>query len=227
MHHLWIHISWWPLCWQLFWKGKQIILLQKGGGGGPQNPSLHLLILVFKIFIFLHRSQVFVEPDEKKVHGTHFLYTNLIAALMGISEEVRRREMSYDLGGLSQLNFKHTIPLISIEVGQERFTRQPGSERAEAWRSWLLQNSPFTSVLEFNSRSCGVLHILPGKTRGQVMHCPITLSNSARYKNLQKGPWSQLLWIREAPLFSGELCRLALMEISPNAVLSRMYLFGV
>lgn len=59
----------------------------------------------------------------------------LIAALMGISEEVRRSEMSYDLGGLSQPKLKRTIPLISIEVGQERFTKRPGSERAEAGRS--------------------------------------------------------------------------------------------
>lgn len=110
----------------------------------------------------------------------------LIVPLMGISEGVRRSEMSYDLGGLSQLNLKHTIPLISTEVGQERFTRQPGSERAEAWRSRLLQNTPYTSVLKFNSRSCGVLCILPRKTHGQVMHSPNTLSNSARYKYLQK-----------------------------------------
>lgn len=93
----------------------------------------------------------------------------LVAALMGISEEVRRSEMSYYLGGLSQLNLKHTVPLISIEVGQERFTRQPGSERAEAWKSWLLENAPYTSLLKFNSRCCGVLHILPRKTRGQAL----------------------------------------------------------
>lgn len=108
----------------------------------------------------------------------------LIAALMGISEEVRRSEMSYHLGGLSQLNLKHTIPLISIEVGQERFIRRPGSVGAEAWRSWLLENAPCTSVLKFNSRSCGVLHILPKKTRG--MPCPNTLSSSARYRYIQK-----------------------------------------
>ncbi|KAJ7395118.1 hypothetical protein BTVI_157927 [Pitangus sulphuratus] len=79
----------------------------------------------------LDRSEVFVEPDEKEIDGTHLRYTKfllciLITALMGISEEVSRSEMSYDLGGLSQLNFKHTFPLISIEVGQERFTRHPG-----------------------------------------------------------------------------------------------------
>lgn len=37
MHHLWIHISWWPLCWQLLQKGKQIVLLQNGAGGGGES----------------------------------------------------------------------------------------------------------------------------------------------------------------------------------------------
>lgn len=45
-------------------------------GGRKKNLSLHLLILVFKIFSGLLRSQVFVEPDEKQIDGTHSLYTN-------------------------------------------------------------------------------------------------------------------------------------------------------
>ena len=38
------------------------------------------------------------------MHYTKFLLCILIAALMGISEKVSRSEMSYDLGGLSELN---------------------------------------------------------------------------------------------------------------------------
>lgn len=105
------------------WKCKQIILLQNWVGRGEMGKymSLHLLILVCKTFSYLLRSEVLKEPDEKEMDGTHLIYTNsfliciLIAALTYVSEKVGRIEMRYALGGLSQLDLHHTIPIISTE----------------------------------------------------------------------------------------------------------------
>lgn len=179
----------------------------------------HLLILVCKIFSCLFRSEVFEEPDEKEIDGTHLHYTKfllciLIAALMGISEKVSRSEMSYDLGGLSQPNLWHTIPLISIEVGQERFTRRAGSEWAGVSGSWLLQNAPYTSVLKFNSRACEVPCCLHFPRGGKKMWACTMLPKRPQQEltTHRKGPGRQLVWITRAPLISAELCRLALLK---------------
>lgn len=57
VHHLWFHISWWPLCWQLLWKGRQIVLLQNRGGESVFTFThsclqiSHLLTQVWNIWI--------------------------------------------------------------------------------------------------------------------------------------------------------------------------------
>lgn len=63
------------------------------------------------MFSCLVRSEVFEEPDEKAIGGTHLHYTEslvciLVTALMDVSEDTSRSEVSYDLGGLSQLNLQ-------------------------------------------------------------------------------------------------------------------------
>lgn len=61
------------------------------------------------------------------------------------------------------------------------------------------------------------------------VECPAQTPSAALQDTgtYRKGSGRQLLGIRGAPLFTGELCRLALLKILPNAVLARMYSFQV
>lgn len=68
------------------------------------------------MFSCLVRAEVFEEPDEKEIEGTHLHYTLvciLVTALMDISEAISRSEVSSDLGGLSQPNLQ-LQPLLSL-----------------------------------------------------------------------------------------------------------------
>lgn len=110
-----------------FGKVDRLFCSRTGGG----NLSLLLLIPVCKILICLLRFEIFEQPDEKEIDGTHLHYTKfllciLIAALMGISEKVSRSEMSYDLGGLSELNLLSPLKWGKKDLQGRQDLNEPG-----------------------------------------------------------------------------------------------------
>lgn len=145
VHHLWFHISWWPLCWQLLWKGRQIVLLQNRGGESVFTfthsclQNSHLLTQVWNIWIARWKGDWW---NTFALHKVPAMYFNCC-----FDGHIREGQQKWNELWLGWSLWAES--LISTEVGQERFTRQTGSERA--WRPWLSQNVPCTWALNFNS----------------------------------------------------------------------------
>lgn len=179
VHHLWIHISWWPLCWQLLRKGKQIVLLPNRGKKSVFTfthsclQNFQLLTQVWSIWRVRWKGDWW---------NTRFPFCILIAALMGIYQR-RSAEVKWAVTWVVSLNWTSRIqsPLKwTRKIYKDLKELKPGESDC-----YKMLPIPQCQILIRGPEMCFAFSLQ--KTCGQVTCCPDNISISARVNYTQKG----------------------------------------